>query len=485
MEINKIMSVLQRISRNIFFKTLGEGGSRILSFVFVFYCARKLGKVEFGKYSLVYSYTGMFLILIDLGLNTLLVRDVGADHSRIKKYLANYISIKSFLAILSWLLMVIIAWFLYDEPEKLHLIRIMGFFTITLGFSEFSYAIFSSLEQMQHEAFLKIMNRFLVFGFGIIALALGFGLAETIYSMLAGGVLSVVVGWGVIIKKVSKIDLECDLHFNWNLIKEAFPLSLMAIFIVLYSRLNVVMLSKLGASDAEIAWFASAVRLIDMLGVIPALAVTAMLPVFASLYQDSRELLITVYQKAFKMLFTLGFLVTLIIFFLANPIIESIYGAEFIPGASALRWLVWVSMLMFVNRLLLNVLIVIHLQRLNALSSGLCVVINIILNLILIPRLNFIGASITTVVTELVFFGLNFYFISKYFYHLKFWKLTYKTIIAGILLVGTILLLHNFHLFLAIGAGVIIFIGTLFLLQDFSKDELKSFQNLFRGVFNR
>ncbi|MCI0513411.1 flippase [candidate division KSB1 bacterium] len=475
------MNVLNRISRNIFFKTLGEIGSRVLYFVYIFYCARRLGDAEFGKYSLVYSFAGMFLILIELGLNTLLVRDIGADHARLPKYFANLLTLKGLLSIFALGLMFLIAGWLYQDAEKLHLIRLMGIFTVTSALLEFGYAVFSSLEQMQYEAILKTLHRFLISIFGILALWLGYGLEGAIYGIISGGILSLLIGGWLISRKVTRIRLEWDSRFNWRLLREAFPLSLMAIFIVLYFRLNVVMLSKLGASDAEIGWFSGAVRLMDIIGIIPALAITAMLPVFASISQNSQAVLKKLYEKSFKSLFVVGLLVTLSVSLFARLIMQWSFGAEFLPGAAALRWLVWASLLMFVNQLILNLLIVLHHQHLNAISTGICVVVNLTLNWLLIPYFSFLGASVATVATELTLFILNYQFISKYFYRLNLWRLCYKSILAGLLMAGCYLLFQPFNPFFALGAGILIFLGTLVVLQDFSRADLQALQNLVRG----
>ena len=68
----------------------------------------------------------------------------------------------------------------------------------------------------------------------------------------------------------------------------------------------------------------------------------------------------------------------------------------------------------FVSFVFLGTLTVIGKQKLYALSIGLCAIVNVVLNLTLIPILSYNGAAIATLFTNIVLFLASFYFVSKY-----------------------------------------------------------------------
>jgi O-antigen/teichoic acid export membrane protein len=479
------MGLLDRVSRNLFFKVLGEGCARLVFFLFIIYTARKLGDSDFGKYSYAVTFTGMFLILTDLGLNTLLIRDVAGDRAKLKKYVSHLTPLKFALSIIAFGAMVFLAGRMHGEPEKIRLIQLLGLFTVATTFLEFGFAIFSAVEQMQYEAFLKTTHRLLIAGFGIGALVLGYGLWGLVFGLLAGSLLSMILSWLTLIYKFGKMKLSWNLTFNASLLRAAFPLSLMAVFIVIYYRIDILMLAALRGNDAEIGWYTAAVRLIDAIGVVPALAVSAMLPIFSSLQQDSVEALKRIYEKSFKYLFIAGLAVAVATSLFAEQLIRVLYGEGFLPSIPAIRWLVWAVLFMFVNHILLNLLIVIHRQKLNAISTGLCVLVNIGANWLLIPQYGYLGACAATVLTEFILFTVSFYFVSKYFIKINLVQLTYRSILGGVLMASGIHLFYAVNPWLALGLGTAAFIGTLIVLRDFSRADIQAIQSLVRGVIHK
>ena len=111
---------------------------------------------------------------------------------------------------------------------------------------------------------------------------------------------------------------------------------------------------------------------------------------------------------------------------------------------------------------------------------GVSALFNIILNLFLIPKLSYIGASIATVFTECIVFTLMFFYISKYFIRISITENISKTIISGIITVLFIYYLKmNLNwIFVAI-LGVLFYVFLLVILKIITKEDIEILKKIF------
>jgi O-antigen/teichoic acid export membrane protein len=78
-----------------------------------------------------------------------------------------------------------------------------------------------------------------------------------------------------------------NLSFWKQILRESLPLALTVIFTVIYFKIDVVMLSLIRGDNSEIGWYSAAMRLMELVGVLPALIVSALFPIVSSLYKES------------------------------------------------------------------------------------------------------------------------------------------------------------------------------------------------------
>ena len=92
------MNTIQRVTKNISVLFVSQMLSYILGFFTLVYTARYLGVEGFGTLSFALALTGIFAVTMDLGLSTLIIREVSRDKSITKDYVANITTIKILLA---------------------------------------------------------------------------------------------------------------------------------------------------------------------------------------------------------------------------------------------------------------------------------------------------------------------------------------------------------------------------------------------------
>ena len=120
-------------------------------------------------------------------------------------------------------------------------------------------------------------------------------------------------------------------------------------------------------------------------------------------------------------------------------------------------------------------------QRILTIVTCLNALLNITLNLLLIPKFSYIGASIATVVTESLGFVLMFSYLSRYFFKISVTQNILKTIFINILILIFIYYLKiNLNWIIAAILGLILYIILLYFMKIITKEDIE----ILKGIYN-
>jgi len=234
------MSAVKRISKNIFFLSSAELVSKTLQFILMVYAARLLDQAAFGKFSFALSLSFIAVIVADLGINTLLIREISREKSKVGKYFLNAFSVKILFAIVTFAFVIIFLNLLSYPKDTSYIAYIIYIFIILSTFTDLFYSVFRSFEKMVYDALLKIIRMILLTGIGLYVLiryknvfvfSLTFVLAELFVLGLA---------YLIAFKKFIKIKEGISLDFMKEIVKKSIPLGLL-----LYSAAFISILTAL------------------------------------------------------------------------------------------------------------------------------------------------------------------------------------------------------------------------------------------------
>jgi O-antigen/teichoic acid export membrane protein len=471
------MNTIQRIAKNTTALFAAQFVTAILGLVLSISIARSLGPVIFGEYSFALAFTALFVVFSDLGYNTLLIREVARDKSQASKYLNNLICMRALLSLVIFALIVITLNLMDYPADTKNVVYLFGSYTLVLSFSAVFKVTFRAFEKMKYEAGITILANITRVSLGLMVLFLGYGLIELALVFLFSGVLDVLFSFLVCERKFVKPKIELDLDFWKSTIKVALPLSMLSIFGLIYVRIDTIMLSVM-KGDAVVGWYNAAYGLVLAFKPIPQLFMNALFPLMSSYFVSSKDSLKVVYEHSFKYLFILGLPLALGITLLADKIILLFYGEQFYPSIIALQILAWDVLLVFLYVCSAFILVSTDKQNQMAVIAGCTALINVILNLFLIPSFSYVGAAIATIVTETILISLYFILISKSFYKLPISKISIRPLIACLIMGFFIYYLININLILLIILAVLIYFTSLYLVKGFSKDDLELFKKL-------
>ncbi|MGP8321446.1 MAG: flippase [Methanosarcinaceae archaeon] len=478
------MTTTKRVAKNTGVLILSSILSKVMGLILIIYAARYLGDVNFGKYSFALAFTSIFMVLSNMGLRNLTVREVARDKELASKYLDNIFCIKLILSVITFGV-IIIAINLMDYPyDTMMAVYIIGFTLILSSFSDFFNSIIRAFERMEYEAIAQIIASLVVLILGLFVLFSGYGLLEFVSIYVVGSTITFLFLLSIVIKKFAKPRFAIDLKFCGQTIKKALPFGLIGILGIIHFRIDIVMLSMM-EGDAVVGWYSAAYRLTEPLAFIPAMLMISLYPVMSRFFISSENALKTSYEKSVKYLFCLGLPIAVGTTLLSDKIILLLYGEPFLNSIIAIQILVWATLFRFLNYPLGTVLVSINKERLSLFTGSVCVFMNITLNLLLIPKFSYVGASIATVVTEATLFLLSYYFISKYLCTLPVHKIAVKPSCACIIMGAFIFFFGSLSLVFLIPMAGILYFAVLHLTKFFSEDDISMLKELIKTDKNR
>ncbi|WP_424355163.1 flippase [Methanobacterium sp. MBAC-LM] len=455
----------------------------IISYILIFfvniYIARYLGAEGFGILSLAIALTGIFTIFTDLGLNTLTIREVTRDKSSTNDYLINTFLIKVFLAFLTLILIFVAVNAIGYTKEVSYVIYIITLSVIITAFTNVFNSIFQAYEQMEYMSIGNILNSVVLFT-GIITgifykLDIFFFAAVYLVASLTVLIYSV----GVYIWKFHVPEINVNLNFWKSTLKEALPFGVTNIFGSIYYWIDSVMLSKMVGNEV-VGWYNAAYRLMFVFLSIYTVYLTAIFPVMSKFYKTSDEYLKFSYERSYKYLLIISLPIAFGTTVLADKIILLIYGNGYIPAILALQILIWTVPLLSINGLTGYVVGAINRQMILTKITFIGAVLNIILNLVLIPKFSFIGSSIATVVTELILLPLLIYPLVKEGYATKkpLSKDFPKLILSNLVMMTLIIVLRDFNLLLLILLASFVYFVTIYLFRVLDEIDISLIRRL-------
>ena len=463
------LSTVQRVAKNTGVIITGNIAFRLISLFVTIYLARYLGTAEFGKYSFVFAYLAFFGVISDLGFRAILVREMSRDSSLAPKLIGNAYIIRLILTVFAVVLPIIIITQTSYPSDTITYVCIAAFTLLFMSFSNFYTAIFQTNLRMEYDIIAKLTFKILSAGLIFLIIFSRGTLTQIILALVFSEMVRTLISYSFA-RKFVKPQFEVDFGLWKHLLKEALPLALSSVIWTIYYQIDMVMLSPM-QGDAAVGVYSAAHKLFEPFSLIPMALMMSLFPIMSEAFKTSRERLIKSYRLGIKYLLIMALPIAIGTALLSDKIILLIYGTEFAESAIVLQILIWALVFNFVNSLLLQLLISIDEQKLNTLSTGICAIVNIALNFILIPILSYNGAAIATVATHAVLFIASFYFVSKHLQMLSIHKIVIKPVISGLIMGTFVYYFLGVNMFLLVPSAVIIYFGALLTLKTFSKED--------------
>jgi O-antigen/teichoic acid export membrane protein len=358
-----------------------------------------------------------------------------------------------------------------DKPLPVK--ALLAFLSITMIINTCAGSFTSTItgyEKFRLYSFLAMATQAIGTILGIIALYLGFGLSGIGGTQLITAMASALIIFLLVYKMMGSFSLRGSIKEAFKVVREAAPLGAAAILTTIYYR-SVFLLLSFIKGDEVVGYYNSAYALVMGLLVVPATFSSTLLPRMSDYFRNDPERLDNLYRTGFKYMFYFGISVAVGATILAGPIYQLVYPESYKPGAAVLQILIWALALMFVNALQGAHLVARNLKKQLMYFTLGGAVVNIALNLILIPSYSFTGAAVGSVASEIVT-GVGSFIVLRKSLPLKVFINWILRLLPGIVLMIIVLAVTpGFNVIVRIILGATAIVGSLFLFGGLNKND--------------
>ena len=392
---------------------LGERILRMGMSLFVgIYIVRYLGPEKYGLLSYTMSFVCIFSALLDLGHREVIVRELVLYPEQRNVILGSAILLRLSGAVF-FVSGVAIGLQLVDNDEQTSLMIVI----IALGMAFQSWELidyyFQSRVQSKYTAWAQTVQLIVA---SLIKIYLIIWQAPLIYFaaifsleyVITAALFLLMYKW-----QVGSFPIRnCNLKYAKQMLKKSFPLLLTGTAILIYMKIDQVMLKELVGTET-VGTYAAAVKLCEVWYHIPVLIAVSLYPAIIGVKDKDPALYHAQLQKLYTLLVWVALVLAIPITFLADWIIYILYGNEYIESVIILKIYVWAGI--FVSMSLANNkwMIIENFQNYILLTTLLGMSSNIIFNVILIPSYGAPGAAVATLISYGIGSYLSLFLFAK------------------------------------------------------------------------
>lgn len=363
--------------------------------------ARHLGPAVFGQWSFAIAFAALFAVVAGLGFDGVLQRELLSENADMPGLLGTAVVLRFSAGCLSAVVCVSLAWFYRSaQPEVVALVGLNSLVFLLQFYQVVEYLFQARMQNFYTVVALNIAFIFttlirIIFLWYEVSL-LWFGATLVIEACLAG----ILMYWAS-----QRVNLELyrwrfDRTIALRLLSQSWPLLFSGMAVILYMRLDQIMLASM-VGDEAVGQFSAAVRLSEVWYFVPGAILAAAFPVLLAKRKQGKQAYEYYLQVLYDVMAWGGLFVAVIVSFTAPWIVERIYGQEYSDVASIWQLQTWAGISVAMSYVHGKWLLAEGLQRIGLFYTLTGCIVNFNINLLLIPQFGAEGAALATLATQI------------------------------------------------------------------------------------
>jgi O-antigen/teichoic acid export membrane protein len=367
-----------------------------------------VGDESYGLYFALFNFSMILNILLDLGITNYNNRNIAQHNFLLPKHLSNIVGLKLLLAVVYAVFSLTIAFIIGYNKIQFYLLFFLIFNQFLISFTVYLRSNISALHHFRTDSLLSVLDRSLMIIICSILLftnVLGrpFNIELFVYAQTAAYFLTTLIVFAVVLKEAGKIKLRFSPTFFYVFLQKSYPYALLILLMSLYNRIDSVMLERMlsGSSGKEQAGiYAQAFRLLDAVAMFGALVAGLLLPIFAKMIKQ-KEAVGEMVKLSYTLLIVPAIIIAVSSGFYNREIMSLLYQSN-TALSSEIFGILMIGFIGIATTYIFGSLLTANgsIRKLNMMAFG-GMVLNISLNLILIPRLEALGSAYASVITQL------------------------------------------------------------------------------------
>lgn len=396
---------------------------RILALLVVsIWQARYLGPQQYGLLNYALALVSLFAVIGQLGLNNIVVREIASTPQQKHSVLGTAFVLQFFGGIVSFVLSIGAAFLLNPSDTLVHkLVLVIALGPMLAAFNVIDFWFQSQIKSK----------------YTFIAKSASFILEPLLVFVLIWTKASLVsfAGVSVIVVLVSSIGLLLVYQFDeesiryWrfrleharSLLSASWPLMLSAVSVVIYLKIDQILLKQM-IGDEALGLYTSAVRISEVWYIVPTAIISSLFPIFVAEKKRSEEEYYKKFYLTFRFMSLLSISFAIVMMFLSDWVINTVYGADYAAAGPVLTLHVWAGLPVAMGVATSPWIITEGYTQIAFHRTLFGAMVNVVLNLILIPKYSIVGAAVATIVAYTCA-GFIWHFVDSRTRHLAFMQL--------------------------------------------------------------
>jgi O-antigen/teichoic acid export membrane protein len=377
-----------------------------------------LGTDIYGQYFALFNLSYILAIFTDLGIQNYNSRTIARNQELLADYLPNILGLKIILSFLVLLSGIFITFILGYNANAIIIFTLIMVNQIVLSCILYLRSNISATGKYRWDSMISVIDKVLMIVIlGIIlysALKENFNIFQYIFSQTIALLIVLVIVSAFTYKMAKKILIQFDFILFRKILKSSIPYSLIIIMMAIYMRIDGFLLERLLPTPEQAGIYAAAYRVFDAFNNLGYLFAVLLLPMFASLLMN-REKLIQLISTSHDLLLFISANASVLTIIYSKEIMNLLYPIGYTHYYSDVLSLLMLSFFSISMNYIYGTLLT-SAGKVGAINKTvlIAVILNLILNLILIPQYGALGAAITSIFTQYFVFAVQYILCIKY-----------------------------------------------------------------------
>lgn len=354
--------------------------------------------MSFGQYSTAFAFVGLFRILPDFGMSYASTLEISRQPGTARRLAGGVLGFQAALSLLTLLLCLGIGRALYDGVIWAAVVILTVDLLLKAIKSTLRWLL-KALERFGIEALSLLAERILILGFGGAALLLGHGVVGFVAVFAVVRLLDAVALALFVDARIVPLRPIADLALWRELLGKGLPFAYAGLVITLVFQVDAVLLEAL-RDAVEVGIYRAPTLVLEGLTLVPRILGFALIPTMAALHVREPWVVGALYRRGVKYLVLAGLPVAIFGVMESDRFVPLLFGAAFARSVPVSQVLLPAALFMFLSNFTETALACVNRWRSIVIASTAALGLNVLLNLLWIPRLGAMGSAWATLATE-------------------------------------------------------------------------------------
>lgn len=375
-----------------------RAGTLLISFVISIYVVRYLGPHNYGLLSYAVSFVSIFAFLASLGIDQILYRELVNHPEKERELLGSTLLLKLLGGFAASVLTVVAAFFFRPDDSNLLLIWIISLAFLFQPWQIIAYA-YQARVLSKYPSLIVLAVSVVLAGCKLLVIQLDKGILYFGMILLLEAILyAAFYILGYLRHFGNPLKWRVSQSLTRSVFKDSLPLLFSSVTILIYSRIDQVMIGHYLEISA-VGIYDAAVRLSDVWYILPNILIATLFPAILNARKVSLQLYVKRMRRLATLLFVLSALVAIPTTFIAGPLVNLLYGNAYLGSIGVLQIYIWSTVGYALGALTNAYLIAENRTLLYLLVSAGTMLLNVALNVVLIPAMGINGAAVATLIS--------------------------------------------------------------------------------------